>query len=232
MHKGIKENRATEKMGVDLLEVRKEYSGPVDSICAGIGICFFAAFVHLPFPLRLISLLSLSSTAALLFLSLTRSGNINEILGLTCPGLRGISFCLLGSFFGLFLGILYRWGYGLSLVPETLGIFSITAVLIGGTEELVFRGFVQGKARALGISAAIATGAFLHAAYKCSLFLFPGRPVDIDIFFLGSCTFVVGLVRGYLRKGSGSIYPSILAHIMFDIIVYGEYCSAPWWVWS
>jgi membrane protease YdiL (CAAX protease family) len=45
-------------------------------------------------------------------------------------------------------------------------------------------------------------------------------------------TFVGGVVLGLLRQISDSVVPPIVAHAVFDLLVYGALVRAPWWVWG
>lgn len=103
------------------------------------------------------------------------------------------------------------------------------AVLVGVTEELLFRGYFFGRlSRWQSATAAIVVSALLHTSYKVAIFI-PNNQVG-DLFFLGSVTFCAGLILGYWRKASASIWPCIVFHALFDLWVYGDR-STPWWVW-
>jgi membrane protease YdiL (CAAX protease family) len=56
-------------------------------------------------------------------------------------------------------------------------------------------------------------------------------PADINVGFLALWTFGVGLLFGTVRHLSKSLLPSLTAHVLFDILVYAEFTTAPWWVW-
>ncbi len=127
---------------------------------------------------------------------------------------------------------LYRWSCARALFPGALLGFAPLAALIGGTEEIVYRGYVQGRARRLGVFPAVVLASLCHAAYKCALFALPASPVQTDFLFLATWTFLGGLVFGALRELAGSIAPALAAHACFDIVVYGDLAQAPWWVWS
>ena len=113
-----------------------------------------------------------------------------------------------------------------------LGSFAAVAAAIGVTEELVYRGYVQGRLRALGPLAAAILAAVGHTAYKCALFALPPLAVEIDLPFLALGTLVVGVGFGALRERSRSVLPALAAHACFDVLVYGQGAQAPWWVWS
>ena len=142
-------------------------------------------------------------------------------------------FILLGSAIGLGFGIAYRiYCLGETALPNHFTWFLPIACLIGATEEFVYRGFVQGALRRMGPTAAIVLASLFHTAYKCSLFIAPHMQPEINLTFLFTATFLVGLILGSLREFSGNLLPSIALHIFFDLTVYGEYYHAPWWVWS
>jgi hypothetical protein len=73
--------------------------------------------------------------------------------------------------------------------------------------------------------------AMAHTGYKCFLFVSPPAGADINILFLFQWTFAIGLIFGITRYLTKSILPAMTAHALFDILVYGEFAAAPWWVW-
>ena len=120
----------------------------------------------------------------------------------------------------------------MDLFPVAFGIFAPVAVLIGATEEVLYRGYIQGWMQEFGVFKAAAFGALCHSAYKVFLFFLHNQPVEINLLFLGVCTFAVGLTLGLLKEWAGSLLPAVSAHVVFDIVAYGSYPQAPWWVWS
>ena len=141
-------------------------------------------------------------------------------------------FTVLGILIGIALALLYRWGYDLHMQPAGLGRFALIGALIGATEEVLFRGYIQGRLRGLGPLLALALAALCHTAYKSALFLFPPFPLQINFAFFGGSTFMGGLIFGAMREHTGSVIPPLAAHASFDIMVYGDYAGAPWWVWG
>ncbi len=53
---------------------------------------------------------------------------------------------------------------------------------------------------------AVIAAALAHSAYKCALFVFPPEGVEVELWILGTFTFLGGLAFGALSR-------------------------APWWVW-
>jgi membrane protease YdiL (CAAX protease family) len=86
-------------------------------------------------------------------------------------------------------------------VSEFLMLLLVAAVVPGICEELAFRGLIQtGLRRSFGTNHAIVWGGAMFAL----LHLNPWN-------FIGLWTF--GALLGYLRERTGSVYPSIAAHI-------------------
>lgn len=141
-------------------------------------------------------------------------------------------FLLLGCAIGVAFGILYRFYYAQSVFPNTFYRFACVACLVGATEELIYRGFVQGVMRPAGKSGAVILASLFHTTYKCALFTAFPLPEGINLYFLAVATFFSGIVLGGLRQCSGSVFPAMAAHAFFDLIVYGDYFHAPWWIWS
>ncbi len=140
-------------------------------------------------------------------------------------------YVLLGILTGIAVGGIYRNSLGISFIPKSFSIFVFVAAAIGASEELIFRGYVQRKLSEFNSWGAVVGGALSHTIYKVLLFVNPFVVQSIDIWFLLSWTFAVGIVFGILTKFSKSIWPALLAHMIFDVLVYGQLLSAPWWLW-
>jgi membrane protease YdiL (CAAX protease family) len=129
------------------------------------------------------------------------------------------------------LALLDRYLENMPLFPATLGWFVLLSMLIGAVEELVFRGLVQGIAAKWHVNGAIWLSAICFAAYKAMLFLRPDSFNEANPLLLFLITLPAGVLLGYARKVSGSLWPPILAHMLFDLILYGDTLKTPWWVW-
>ncbi len=139
------------------------------------------------------------------------------------------SWILYGAALGIGLAMLLRWQQTHTLHPWPLRPFLMMAVMVGLTEEIVFRGYFLGRFLEWQPPlTAIALSALLHTAYKIALFI-STSPAD-ELLFLGSLTFGAGLLLGYWRKASASIWPCVVFHSLFDLWVYGDRAT-PWWVW-
>ena len=88
----------------------------------------------------------------------------------------------------------------------------VIAVLPGVCEELVVRGvFLPSLARSLG------GGRGAGVAVLVSALLFGAIHLDAFRFLF---TFALGLVFGFLRLRSGSLWPSVLAHISLNTLTF------------
>lgn len=136
---------------------------------------------------------------------------------------------------GIVVAVLYRTFLGTSPLPAALTWFAVPAAGIGATEEILWRGWMQGSlAATLGPWRAAMVSAGAHAAYKSALFAFPpanvvGHRPEV-ILGIGVLTFCFGVALGGFRAREGSVIPPILAHAVFDVLVYGDQPAAPWWV--
>ncbi len=214
------------------LMMKKETFSLTEATVAAVGMCFFALFAHTELPLRLVSFSGLFISFYTLIYCLRNVASPASLLGLKTLSKAVAGYTAFGFALGVALGITYRWGYGLQMPTTVFGRFAVIAALIGATEEIFFRGYILGRVRGIGPFKAVTFAALCHTAYKCSLFVFHNQPVFINMSLLAGCTFVVGVAMGVLRERSGSVLSPVVAHIMFDILAYGEYTHAPWWVWS
>lgn len=141
-------------------------------------------------------------------------------------------YLFLGILLGLSYSLLYRHHLGLSFIPEHIYAFAIVAMGIGAAEELIFRGYLQGLVGNYGPIVASLLATVAHTGYKLSLFVVVPFAVDIDLFFLAQWTFLAGLFFSALREVAKNVTPSLLAHVVFDFMVYGSSQNAPWWIWN
>jgi membrane protease YdiL (CAAX protease family) len=105
-------------------------------------------------------------------------------------------------------------------------------MLIGATEEVIFRGVIQGEASRWNTRGAVILSAFFFALYKTLIFIWPGEFNQANPWVLFPVTFAAGILLGYTRKATNSLLPAILAHMLFDLILYADSAKAPWWVWE
>jgi len=162
--------------------------------------------------------------------AIARSPGPRSLLGLCGFPRRRLFFVPLCIALGVALGIYYRYRQGRPLLPEALTYMCLVSAAIGLCEEVIYRGFVQGGLRRYGVTAAILAATVAHTAYKCCLFALPDVPVRADILWLGIGTFATGIVFGAMRERWGSLLFPVVFHVAFDVTVYADLQSVPWWL--
>jgi membrane protease YdiL (CAAX protease family) len=212
--------------------IRKTASPISSALIVASGMCLFGLFAHCTLPLKALSISGLCLIFFALSNDLKKTPSLACLLGLDKLSKNVLTYTACGIIFGFALGIAYRFGYGIELWVSDIESFAPVAALIGATEEILYRGIIQGRLKGLGSLRAVILAAVFHTAYKCSLFALYSKPLEINVFFLAACTFVVGVLLGTLKERARSVAPPVAAHAFFDIMAYGEYSQAPWWVWS
>lgn len=204
--------------------------GVDDTLLFISGICIFAFFVKADFPLNSIAFLGLVIAGWKMALQLSSFHTIVITFRLSIKR-RNLLFLFIGILMGILIGVFYRDHLTVPIFPETLTPFAVVAALIGATEELIFRGYLQGIIEKFKVGLAIFVSSAAHMFYKALLFISPFALQQIDVGFLVIWTFGIGLFFGWLTKVSKSVIPALIAHAIFDVWVYGQLDAAPWWVW-
>ena len=233
------------------------WPGLAEAAAAAAGMVLFGLFAHARPPLLVLAVAGLSLAAAGVSRAVLLAPSPLAILGLWPVPRRAAIDTLLGLLLGLAGAAWYRYHLGWPLLPRAARGFVLVAAAIGGAEELLYRGYLQGRLRRsfaavprpagegggegaaaatdapwrLGAIAAVALAAGSHAAYKTALFAFPPEGMAADLPLIAAATVLGGAVFGALREVSGSVLPAVAAHVAFDLAVYAEQARAPWWVW-
>lgn len=200
------------------------------SLCS-LALMVFSFFINYEFPLKLVSLFALVLASYLLGHQLKVLSDLWSKTGESVTFMVSFLFSLTGIVIGILLAMFYRWHLGISFFPESIHWFVIIAALIGASEELIFRGFLQQQVKSINGPFSVLFSTLSHTGYKCCLFLAPAAAAGINIPNLAFWTFLFGLLFGTIKHLSKSILPSLIAHALFDILVYAEFVKAPWWVW-
>lgn len=201
----------------------------LEVLAFSLGMCCFAAARHRWPAIAAVGLVA--SAAAAVHFVFSASSPV-AIVGLRGASRFALPASVLALLLGLALAVLYRDWLGHSPLPLRLRPFGVLAVLIGVAEELLYRGYVQGRLSVLGAVGSIGLAAAAHTAYKSCLFIAPPAGHATNLALLAVCTFLGGVVFGGMRALTRSVAPPLIAHGCFDLVVYGELASAPWWVWS
>jgi membrane protease YdiL (CAAX protease family) len=213
------------------MAVNKKLRLLTEAILFSLALMVFSYFIHYEYPYRLISFLALLVPSYIIGINLKTVSDLKKFTG-EIPSLKIVAiYTLFGLFSGVIVASLYRWSLNFRLLPTTMHYFVIIAALIGSFEELLFRGYIQDYVKSINGPFSILFSTISHTGYKCCLFLAPLAAADFDIGFLALATFITGFIFGTIRHLSKSIIPSLVAHAVFDILVYAEYIYAPWWVW-
>lgn len=200
-------------------------------IICSVACIIFAWYIHAPFPLSIIAYLSIAVAAFIISLQMLPLNILFREFYHDLFSSKMIFFNLLGLQMGIAAALYYRHSFGMFLLPGTVNSFVIVAVCIAVVEELVFRGFIQGTLQKVNTTFSVVFASLSHAAYKATLFLAPFSIQRIDATPLFFISFLLFLVLGLLKQYSKSIVHCIIAHVIFDVIVYAELTAAPWWVW-
>ncbi len=210
----------------------RQHPGRIRNVALSVaGILLFAGFVHHPFPLFLPAIGGLACTALVIGFS-TRHMTIRETFGIGHLNRRILLYTLPAVLLGVLLGILTRNRFELTLIPAGFTGVVFVAPLVGAVEELIFRGYIQGHLRPVGKIFSIVYASTVHTCYKLLVILTLAIPLQFDFFFLIFWTFIGGLLFGTLRELSESSVPPVIAHAVFDIVLYGGLATVPVWVWS
>jgi membrane protease YdiL (CAAX protease family) len=203
-----------------------------EAAAACLGMVLFGLFCHRGLPWIAVGAAGLLTAAFCIQRPIASLRDIPPLFGLS-GSWKALIISLAGCAVGVGLGAFDRFSSGMTLLPgPKLQPFAFAACAIGAAEELVYRGWMQGRLRVLGRPAAVLISAAAHTAYKTALFALPPSPVSIDYPSLVVFTFTVGALFGLGRELSRSIYPAVTGHVAFDLVVYGAAAQAPWWVWS
>ena len=213
------------------MTIKNKYISLLEAVLCSFSLMVFSFFIQYEFPFRLIAFAALFVPASIFSRNLKSLSDLKSTINeSTSPGIIFL-YCIAGTFLGILLSILYRWHLDISLFPDSLHIFCFMAALIGCTEELVFRGFIQDYVKRINPLVSIIFSTISHTGYKCCLFLSPVVLVNINIEFLAFWTIIAGILSGAIKHFSKSLLPSLISHALFDILVYAEHITAPWWVW-
>ena len=204
----------------------------LDVVLVMAGISIFAFYIHEDSWLIIISFTGLILSAICIGIFILSQNWIPQIIGSFSLTRRLICFCMAGVITGGALALVLRYFLFDTLFPTAVTKFVIIAPLIGISEELLFRGYIQGRIRESSRIISIVVAAAGHTIYKYIVLKTLSVPVEIELLFLVKWTLIGGLIFGILRDQANSVFPPCLAHGCFDILVYGGFDSAPVWVWQ
>jgi len=197
-----------------------------------IGIGVFAVFIQEESYLRFVAFGGLLLASLVISTIIVKAESPLDIFGLDRFNKRILLFCIAGIFIGMIPAFCGRYSYDLPDFPASLTIIALVSPLIGITEELFFRGYIQGRLRIIGVVGSVSVASAAHAVYKLLVLWSVNDLVEVNFLALVGLTFGFGLIAGLLRAGSRSVFPALVAHASFDILMYGDFTSMPVWVWG
>ena len=213
------------------MTIKKKYILLLEAILCSFALMIFSFFIHSELPFRVLAIAALFLPAWFFSRNLQSLSDLRRIVYVPDSLTITVLYCLAGILPGLLFAMLYRWHLGIRLFPESFHLLVLVAALIGCTEELVFRGFIQDQVKNINAPFSILFSTISHTAYKCCLFLSPMLTAEIDIGFLALWTLIGGILLGTVKHISKSILPPMIAHALFDLLVYAGFINPPWWVW-
>lgn len=111
-----------------------------------------------------------------------------------------------------------------SATRERIVFFFVIVILASVSEEVLFRGFFQSILdRTLLLSIdfglfSLTAGALVSALLFSLVHIAPAKQMGGSIFVLMGSAFILGLVAGIFLTYSGSLLPSIILHVEFNLI--------------
>ncbi len=204
----------------------------VETVLLIFGIGIFAWFIQEENYLKFVAFGGLLLTSLVISAIIVKSDSPLDFFGLNRFNKRILFFCVGGIFIGLLPAFYGRYYYDLPDFPGPLTIIALVSPLIGITEELVFRGYIQGRLRIIGVVGSISIASAAHAIYKLLVVYSVNDLVEVNFLALVGLTFGFGIIAGLLRAGSRSAIPAMVAHASFDLLMYGDFTSMPVWVWG
>lgn len=210
---------------------RRTKKAVLDAVVCSAEIMVFAYLITYPFPMKAVAFIPLVMVAFIISRDISSPAVAFRFLFRNLFSLKMLVQIVIGLELGIIAAIYYRGNLGMSILPAVIRPFVVVAASVAIIEELVFRGFIQGQISKLNTDFAMVFAAFAHASYKACLFLSPAAIPQQHLVSYFIWSFGAYVVLGFLKNYSKSIVPVIIAHVIFDLIVYAEVLQAPWWVW-
>lgn len=209
----------------------KPISPLLTSSAISAGLWAFALLYRGTLAMQVLAFIALSATALIMVLVLIKNDQVLLHKSLLQWHFASAKILVYSIIISISLALLYRYSEEMPLLPLSFNWFVILSILIGATEEFIFRGVVQGEANRWNTIGAVYLSALAFAGYKALLFILPATENETNVFDLFTLTFLAGILLGYARKNSDSLWPCLIAHGIFDLLVYMETAKPPWWVW-
>ena len=191
-----------------------------DGIFCAVGMVLFAYLIPFTFPLKAVAFLILFLVGFIITRNLFHQKDSAFFLVRDAFSEKMVVYYLVGLLMGVAGAMYYRGSIGLPVLPFTFRSFALVAMCIGAMEELLFRGFIQGRLSKLHPGFAIVFAAFAHASYKAFLFLSPASQQHIPIWPFYTWTFGVFPITGIIKVLFKVEYFLLLLHMQYLTFLY------------
>jgi len=218
-------------VGTQISLIKQHKKRILEGVVVVSGILLFALFIHKQNFLLILAFLGLLISSYVIHLA-TKDVNLFRSFGFIGAQRQMPIYLIIALILGIVLGIVTRNRFDLTLIPKTLTRIAIIAPLVGMVEEFVFRGVIQGHVRPAGRVFAILFAASGHTLYKLFVIFSLSDHSGFNFQILAFWTLIVGILLGIFRELSRSVIPPAVGHACFDIILYGGFITAPFWVWG
>ena len=196
------------------------------------GIAVFALFIQKDGYLIAVAFGGLLLASGVIATIIVKTDYSLDLLGLDRFNKKILWYGIAAVLVGALPAFYGRYCYDLTDFPQSLTIIALVSPLIGITEEIIFRGYLQGRLRIIGVVGCVSIPAAAHSIYKFLVLLSVNDLVVVNYPYLILLTFGFGIIVGLMRAGSGSLVPCMVAHASFDVLMYGDFSSMPVWVWG
>lgn len=195
------------------------------------GLLAFIALRQLTSPWKYLSVAGILLSGTVLATEVKNYKDLFRLFDLKKVSGNGYYYWVICLLLGLLWGIGFRDYLDISLLPKKGSLFAFTAMLTGGVEEVIFRGYIQLKLRNKGIFWAVVITSAAHTFYKCFIFWTLPSIYPTDYLYFALWTFTMGCLLGLLKEYGRSTVVPVSGHALFDLIVYGDKMVNAWWIW-
>ena len=208
--------------------------GEVVLVVVGLFLGILLYYSRQP-PWPTVGLVGMFATAVYLALSF-RYANPTSFADLNITRKKAGLYALIGLLVilpGWFFDSLYMYltgrgwlQFGIATAPPLI----ISIVAIGISEELFFRGYIQGRLKSLGSNrwVRIIVVCALFMFYKVLIHVWEGWPITVYLEFFLFGAFKM-LFETFWVDWTGSIVTPIVIHIGWDLIIFQGYAGVPPW---
>jgi membrane protease YdiL (CAAX protease family) len=195
------------------------------------GLLLFIGLRQLVSPWKYLSMAGILFSAAVIVAEVKTFNDLVKLFDLKKLSGKGHYFLIISILLGLLWGITFRDYLHIPMLPQKIVLFAFTAMLTGGIEEIIFRGYIQLKLQKTGVFWSVLGTSGMHTFYKCFIFWVLPPVYYTDYFYFALWTFTMGCLLGWLKAYGRSTWIPVAGHAFFDLVVYGDKMVNAWWIW-